>query len=530
MRPPLRWVHRLRGPGAVTSNMSATLRNTDTARMTLLEVGHAPTEMVLTRLCGDVAKVTYNLRLNGDIVTDSQLGAHDQSLRRSLEAILGGEVTDAAWTQATVGVRQGGLGLREARGIALSAFLASRIASRPHVQELAQHMQDVGLAPVAVVMRAFDQRTDDALTQLVGELDSEIGTALVDQLTDLASTAQLQWDALFDESASQPSEASARRLRRPGAAAGLVPNDEDGDDEHPDAGTPTTAMHIQKVIYAAVDSRRSAELLQALREEGDVSSLRRLEELNHAETDHSWLWALSKHRGPVLRPDQYVEAVRVRLGIAGPSEPVPCHLCGVAMLDTAGAHAHCCSRAESTRGHNCVARFVFDIAAQCDPSTELEAAGLIPGTRLRPADVLTGALGSGLKALDVGIASPDAANAGDDCTVSMYARKVETYAPYAAILDQQNITYQPVVWSAYGRPHPQTTVVLRTLATRLARRRGCSDAEWRYKRLRAAVGVEIWRRAAKMVQSCWPGGGESDGEPGCYEPPGSAAGRPLARR
>jgi hypothetical protein len=265
------------GPGAVTANMSATLRNTDTARMTLLEVGHAPTEMVLTRLCGDVAKVTYSLRLNGDIVTDSQLGAHDQSLRRSLEAILGGEVTDAAWTQATVGVRQGGLGLREARGIALSAFLASRIASRPHVQELAQHMQDVGLAPVAVVMRAFDQRTDDALTQLVGELDSEIGTALVDQLTDLASTAQLQWDALFDESASQPSEASARRLRRPGAAAGLVPNDEDGDDEHPDAGTPTTAMHIQKVIYAAVDSRRSAELLQALREEGDVSSLRRLE-------------------------------------------------------------------------------------------------------------------------------------------------------------------------------------------------------------------------------------------------------------
>ena len=152
-----------------------------------------------------------------------------------------------------------------------------------------------------------------------------------------------------------------------------------------------------------------------------------------------------------------------------------------------------------------VTRTIFNVAALCDPSSELEAPGLIPGTMLRPADVLTGAINLGLTALDIGIASPDAANAGDDCTASMYGRKVDTYAPYAAVLDAQNITYQPLVWSAFGRPHPQTTTILRTLATRLARRRGCSDAAWRYRRLRAAAGVEIWRRGAKMVQACWPG-------------------------
>jgi hypothetical protein len=151
-----------------------------------------------------------------------------------------------------------------------------------------------------------------------------------------------------------------------------------------------------------------------------------------------------------------------------------------------------------------VARQVFDAAKICDPSTELEAGGLIPGTRLRPADVLTGALGHGLMALDVGIASPDAQNAGADCVASMYARKVAYYAPYSDVLDRQGILYQPLVWSAFGRPHPRTTSLLRTLAARISRRRGCSDGEWRYRRLTAAIGCTLWRRAAAHVMACWP--------------------------
>ena len=200
----------------------------------------------------------------------------------------------------------------------------------------------------------------------------------------------------------------------------------------------------------------------------------------------------------------FVEAVRVRLGAAGPSESFPCALCGE-IFDQAGSHAMCCSRAESTRGHHAVARQVLDAAKACDPNTEAEAVGLIPGSQLRPADVLTGALGNGLTALDIGITSPDASNAGPDCTASMYARKVARYAMYATVLDRQNIAYQPLVFSAYGRPHPRSTAILRTLANRLARRRGCSDGEWRYKRLRAAICAEIWKRAASQVIACWPG-------------------------
>lgn len=46
---------------------------------------------------------------------------------------------------------------------------------------------------------------------------------------------------------------------------------------------------------------------------------------------------------------------------------------------------------------------------------EVEHMCLVPGTQLRLADILTGALGNGL-GLDIGIASPDAAGAGHDCT------------------------------------------------------------------------------------------------------------------
>ena len=236
----------------------------------------------------------------------------------------------------------------------------------------------------------------------------------------------------------------------------------------------------------------------------DQPAINRLNDLADPECDHEWLWNLSKNKGPVMGHESFVEAVRLRLGAAGPSEPVPCALCGSALLDSAGSHAHCCSRAESTRGHHAVSREIMDVAKACDPSSEHEPLHLIPGTRLRPADVLTGALGNGLTALDVGIASPDATHAGPDCTASMYARKVDTYAMHSDVLAAQNITYQPLVWTAYGRPHPQTTATLRTLAMKLARRMGCSDGAWRYRRLRAAIGTEIWRRGAAQVQACWP--------------------------
>ena len=107
-------------------------------------------------------------------------------------------------------------------------------------------------------------------------------------------------------------------------------------------------------------------------------------------------------------------------------------------------------------------------------------------------------------ALDIGIASPDAIGAGQDCTQTMVNHKIDKYAPYRLTLERQNIEYRPLVFSCYGRLHPDTTATLRTLARRIARRRGCSAEEWRFRRLRAKLVARVWARAGRMVRSCWP--------------------------
>ena len=85
----------------------------------------------------------------------------------------------------------------------------------------------------------------------------------------------------------------------------------------------------------------------------------------------------------------------------------------------------------------------------------------------------------------------------------MFRSKSTYYEPYRDSLDRQNITYLPLIWSAFGRPHAQTSSTLRTLCKRLMRRRGDKADEWRYTRLRTAISVELMRRAAACVRSCF---------------------------
>ena len=218
---------------------------------------------------------------------------------------------------------------------------------------------------------------------------------------------------------------------------------------------------------------------------------------------------MNKHRGPLLTNEEFLEAVRIRLGCAGPTEPVPCARCGE-LFDSAGSHAACCAIAESTRGHYGVVKQILSRVLLCDPSAETEVPGLIPGTDLRPADILTQALGNGYTALDVGITSPDARYAGLDCTESMVQRKLAHYSSHFTALERQNIEYLPLIFSSYGRPDARAVSTLRTLSKRISRRRGTVTAQAVYQGLMSAVSTEIWRRAAKQVFHCWPGGTRDD--------------------
>ena len=78
-------------------------------------------------------------RCYGDVLGGGTADRFDRELRAVLSGTLGGDISDTAWWQAGFGVDQGGLGLRPAAEVALPAFIASRLASRPAVEHMCGH-------------------------------------------------------------------------------------------------------------------------------------------------------------------------------------------------------------------------------------------------------------------------------------------------------------------------------------------------------------------------------------------------------
>ena len=98
--------------------------------------------------------------------------------------------------------------------------------------------------------------------------------------------------------------------------------------------------------------------------------------------------------------------------------------------------------------------------------------------------------------------SLERAAAGDDCAESMFLRKVEERAAIQGILDAQNITYWPIVWSSFGRMHAAAAGVLACIAKRIARRHGLADYRAIFAKIMQAIGVELARRSARMSLAC----------------------------
>ena len=395
----------------------------DELRTAINGVDHAPTELVLTRQCADVSKLMYHIRINGDILDHDLLASFDGQLRASVSTSLCGDLQDHSWWQATTGVMAGGLGLRTAVTVALPAYVASRILSRPLVVTMVDHLCAAIGASRETIMAEYDTRTDEALSRLVHTLATAAALELLGKLDEAFAESHFLWQNVLSGS-----ELAMRDLppSAPRHARGITPDDGDGDEEHPHTRKRTK---IQCIITAHIDAGVREGLLQMREGEGSWAARTRLVELSDPNVDHTWLWRLNPRHGLTLEADEYVDSVRFRLGCAGPAEPVTCAACNSGILDTGAAHASCCALGEATRGHNAVTSLLHAAAQQCDHTSEMEVPGLIPGIDLRPADVLTSALGNAYTALDVSICSPHALEAGTDCTQSRVAAKLERYGP-----------------------------------------------------------------------------------------------------
>ena len=501
---------------ATTARMLSVCEKTRKLRDAIADIDHPPTELILTRRCLDVSKLSYLLRCDGDTAPEIVLHKFDQDMRESVEDTLGGRMGDLSWLQAALGVQTGGLGLREAEWMSLPSFIASRIASRPLVMEMAQHLVDAGLATLEAFRGLYDSRTQGAVDTLREQLPEDMHASLQLLLDDETDIAAQNWD-------------SFRRGRQP---HGDTQNQQEGADSRPpgsniviDAGAEDPehsagsrrfpSQRVQHKITALLDQCLAQGLVQAYTSAESWEDVRRLDELSHPDCSHEWLWATSQNKSSKLGSKDFVTAVRLRLGAAGPDEPSMCGLCGKATIGSNGAHCLLCAKGQSTKGHNNTRDELFSIASALDPNTECEPLGLIDSRpQLRPADVLTSATSDGrLTALDVGVISPDATGAGEDCVTTMTQRKMQRYQPFADALEANGVRYQPVVWSAYGRPSTETVRLIRSMARRAARRNGLGNESLIARRYSHRLTVELWRRAARMVTACMEvvGGGD-DGE------------------
>jgi hypothetical protein len=187
------------------------------------------------------------------------------------------------------------------------------------------------------------------------------------------------------------------------------------------------------------------------------------------------------------------------------SEVVPqCRLCQ-AYLDPQMEHCETCSIGEATRGHYACVRAVVAGLRAADATVTTEPQGLTD-TQARPADILTHAAVPGrCAALDLCIASPNAATAGADAAEAAFRRKLRHYADVIPQLHQAGIAFRPLIWSADGRPHPATTRTLKYAAERASYRGGRAiRAQDFYRKWTHEIQVAILRRRAAMTRAALP--------------------------
>ena len=144
----------------------------------------------------------YHMRINGDILDHDLLASFDGQLRASVSNSLCGDLPDHSWWQATTGVMAGGLGLRTAVTVALPAFVASRILSRPLVATMVDHFCAAIGASRETIMAEYDTRTDEALSRLAFTLPTAAALELLAKLDEALAESHLLWQNVL--SGSEP--------------------------------------------------------------------------------------------------------------------------------------------------------------------------------------------------------------------------------------------------------------------------------------------------------------------------------------
>ena len=405
--------------------------------------------------------------------------------------------------------------MQRATRLAGAANLASILTTRPMVKFFADVGEVAGLFSSDDLMAVLDRESAKAQATLSCPEDSETEQAVAELRQQVAVRAQEDWAALL--AAVRTQKQRAPRARRPPAKGPHSPGtcesmslifesdhlraepDEDGRALDPRRAT---SLHVQRELALILEAGTLDKFLCKLESE-DARGARRLRELVAPHTCHDWLWKINPREESRLAEEDFLLDLSSRLGADQVGADAVCSCCGE-VLDRAVSHASCCSPAESTRGHYAVVAAVADGMALADPSLRTEVHGLVP-TGERPADILTTAAIPGRQAaLDITIASQDALHAGLDACASAHQRKITRYSSLFPALRRAGVVFQPMVWSAEGRPHPAVVRTMEAVVRLVRTKKGLAAAAHLRARWRHEIAIAIQRRKAAMIRACLP--------------------------
>ena len=84
---------------------------------------------------------------------------------------------------------------------------------------------------------------------------------------------------------------------------------------------------LQNILCKVVDNQHLTQLGDRLHSSGRDRDIRRLRELRSMDTDHTWMFSVNPIHGPVLPPDMYSTAIRIRLGADLIDDDIVCAQC-----------------------------------------------------------------------------------------------------------------------------------------------------------------------------------------------------------
>ncbi len=483
-------------------------------------------ELVLTRASADVGRIVHLLRAAGPS-NPAALESFDDLVRAAVGRIVHAEVGDDSAEQASWGVKSGGLGLRRATALALPAHAASLAEAEQLVAWLTHQCEQLGVSvdPSASV----SIRADTVCRQLHDSFDCPTTRAAL--LKEIAHTRRPVDPTAVPLILRDRPPSSGRPPPHPPPPGEMV-QDAGGSPDDRDSSAPRAAL--QHRLMQHIDHLRLRQTIDPLRaqrsalSDADLERLLRLQDLADRSTCHDWIWATNLAHGRVLSPNEYISAVRVRLGIPV-SNFVGTRQCAECSADVSaaslGPHALLCGRGVRIVGHNHLRDHLLTLARASDPAARLEVAlaNSVPNPdNRRPADILLSAspLGGGAAgrcAVDVGITAPhnDCARRSDlEPTEEHFKRKI---AASKALCDSAGWQFLPFIVSAYGRPHPDAKHLVHKLAVRAAREYVVEPAP----RLEATwwrnASTILMARVAAMVERCRPAPPVAEGLAGARE-------------